>query len=376
MRLIAIYAIALAAAGCGGGGDGDGSAPKPPDEEEARAVLDGRTEDYPLALRTASLKLLDTPPKLAQIKEIAGAPGPRVAYEAAIDGMLTAPRFRRRMVRWWKDTMRLGGAAADGRPSRDTAPLFAAQVLVEGRPYSEIFTASSGTCPDYNEADGAFSPKDCDNGVPVHAGVLTNPGAQHQFFGNMAFRRVRWVQEIFLCDAFPAERAPGSSQEGGYTSPWPLDSIASSPVNFRATDSVVCGSCHATMNHIAPLFGAFDASGALQASIQVQTPVTPAPLVTEISHWLSGSEVTAWRYGEPAADLPALGQAIASDPAAAECAVARVWNFAMSKEDIVTDEVTVPRPVIQPYIEQFQANGMNLREVLRSILVSDDFVRF
>jgi hypothetical protein len=56
--------------------------------------------------------------------------------------------------------------------------------------------------------------------------------------------------------------------------------------------------------------------------------------------------------------------------------VARVWNFAMSKEDIVTDEVTVPRPVIQPYIDQFQANGMNLREVLRSILVSDDFVRF
>jgi len=374
MRFIGLYAVVLAAAGCSDGGvDGSGAEPGAP-AEEARAVLDARTIDYPLALRTASLKLLDAPPRLAQIKEIAGAPSPREAYEAAVDEMLADVRFRRRMVRWWKDTMRLGGAADADRPSRNTAPVFVAQVVLEERPYSDIFTATSGTCPDYDEAAGSFIPADCNNGVPVHAGVLTNPGVQHQFYGNMAFRRVRWLQEIFLCTPFPAERVPAGG--GDYTSPWPLDSIASSPIDFRDTTAIVCGNCHTTMNHIAPLFGSFDASGAFQASGQVQTPVAPSPLTTETSHWLSGGEMTAWRYGEPAADLPALGQAVAADPAAAECAVARAWNFAMSKEDIVSDRVTVPQEVIQPFIDEFQSNGRSLKKVLRAILVSEDFVRF
>ena len=103
---------------------------------------------------------------------------------------------------------------------------------------------------------------------------------------------------------------------------------------------------------------------------------TPDPVTTETSHWLRAGETTSWRLGEAAADLPALGKAIAADPDVAECAVARMWNFAMSKDDIVTDRTTVPREVIQPFIDTFLSNGKNLKEVLRSILVSDDFIRF
>lgn len=347
-------------------------------EDKGQSTLPQPTVvDYNIALRTASLKLLDEPPKLVLIKSIAKATNPGIAYSDAVDAMLADGRFRDRMVRWWKDTMRLGGAPDADRPSRETAPVFAAHVMLDDRPYDDIFTASSGTCPEYDEGSRAFEPADCENGVPVHAGVLSNPGVQHQFFSNMAFRRVRWVQEIFLCSPMPAEAVSGGDLQGGaYTSPWPLETISASPIDFRSTSSLVCGNCHTTINHIAPLFGRFDAAGTFGEGIQVQTPVAPAPLPTELSHWLSNGESTAWRYGAPAPDLPALGQAIAADPASAECAVARVWNFAMSKDDIVSDKATVPREVIQPFIDEFLSNGKNLKKVLRSILVSDDFVRF
>lgn len=347
----------------------------PEPETEPTALPDDRTVDYNLALRAASLKLLDTPPSLASIKSIELSQNPAVSYREAVDAMLADVRFRDRMVRWWKDTMRLGGEAEGGIPSRDTAPVFAAQIVVEERPFGDLFTASSGTCPTYDPVAHSFTPSDCSNGVPEHAGVLTNPGVQHQFFGNMAFRRVRWLQEVFLCAAFPVERASGLS-ESGYSSPWLLESISASPVDFRALGTVVCGNCHTTMNHIAPLFGRFDAQGMFHDTFQVLTPVAPAPVTTELSHWLSAGEETAWRKGIPAADLPSLGQAIAADPAVAACAVARTWNFAMSKDDIVSDQAVVPVEVIQPFINEFQSNGMRLKKVLRSILLSEDFIRF
>jgi len=63
-------------------------------------------------------------------------------------------------------------------------------------------------------------------------------------------------------------------------------------------------------------------------------------------------------------------------PLTAYGAVARMWNFAMSKADIVTDLETVPTEVISSRIDEFVAGGMNLKETLRSIMLSDDFVRY
>jgi hypothetical protein len=218
---------------------------------------------------------------------------------------------------------------------------------------------------------------ECNNNVAVNAGVLTNPGVMNQYFGNMAFRRVRWVQETFVCTKFPAEYSETPVEMNGaeYVSPWKFESIAADPINFRDTESVICANCHTTLNHIAPLFANFDMNGMWTDVSQVKTPVIPE-VDTELSHWLEPGEKFAWRLGTEVADLPALGQAIAADPDVAECAVARAWNFAMSKEDIVSDLSTVPLQVIQPFVEEFQGNGKNFKEVLRSIMTSDDFVRF
>jgi hypothetical protein len=345
------------------------------------AYLNSRTRDYSEALRTASLKLVRALPTLAQIKHVGDAKGEankRAAYEEELDALFADVRFQERMIKWWKDVMRMGGAAANGAPSRDSAPVFAARVMAEEAPFSDLFTQTTNTCPSYDAQNHAFVDGNCDNGVPTHAGVLTNPGVMHQFYGSMAFRRVRWLQEIFVCTKFPAEygETPVHKGAGDYTSPWAFESVATAPIDFQDTKSVICANCHTTINHLAPLFGNFDENGAFKATIQVKTPVAPDAIPTELAHWLAPGEKTYWRMGTPAADLPSLGQAIAADPDVAECAVARMWNFAMSKEDIVSDLATVPLAVLEPFIADFQGSGQNLKKTLRAMLTSDDFLRY
>jgi hypothetical protein len=354
------------------GSDDGGSGGGAPAEEEEPAVLKDRVVDYGAALRTASLKLLRQLPTLEKIKAVGEADDPQAVYEAEIDAMFDNPRFNQRMVKFWQDTMHQGGSEL-----LNTAPVFAAQLVAEDRPYTELFTASAGNCPTYDGETNTFTPGECNNNVP-QAGVLTNPGSMAQFMSNLAFRRIRWVQEVFVCKPMPAQFAEEPIEIDGkdFTSPYPMESIANAPINFRDTSAVVCGNCHGNMNHLAPLFGNFDADGNYQDTIQVMTPTAPDPVVTELSHWLVPGEVTEWRFGVPAANLQELGSAMAADPDVMQCAVTRFWNFTMSKEDVVSDLATVPFEVIEPFYDEFYANGFDVKETLKAMFKSDDFVRF
>lgn len=356
--------------------------PQPENPEASRpavthTVLDERVVDYSDALRTASLKLVRSLPTLEQIKRVADSPDPARAYDDEIDAMLADPRFTERMIKFWRDAMRMGGGAADGAPSRNTAPNFAARITAEGRPFTDLFTSTANNCPEYDGDTKSFTDGECNSGAPVEAGVLTNPGVQYQFFGNMAFRRVRWVQEVFVCTKFPAEYSDKPIQKNGadYISPWPFESIATAPIDFQDTKSVVCANCHTTINHIAPLFANFDANGMWQPQISVKTPLVE-PIDSAIDHWLQPGEVTSWRFGEPVADLGELGQAMAADPDVAECAVTRMYNFAMSKEDVVDSLATVPYEVLDEYMLTYFQSGANLKATLKAIFTSADFVRF
>lgn len=370
----------------GGGGTGGGNnyAATPIDKggldfaPDAEQALIQRHLDYNEALRTASLKLVRALPTLKQIKHVADAEDKKAAYEQELDALFADVRFQERMIKWWQDIMRSGGGAGNGKPSRNTAPVFAARVIAEEQPFSEMFTAPNNTCPTYDNTARQFMDGECNNGVPAVSGVLTDPGIMYQFYGSMAFRRVRWVQEIFVCTKFPAEYAekPVSMNGADYTSPWPFDTVATAPIDFQDTSSVICANCHTTINHIAPLFANFDMNGMWQSSIQVMTPTAPDPMKTELSHWLKAGEKTHWRQGQEVNDLAELGQAIAADPDVAECAVARAYNFAFSKEDIVSDLATVPPSVLATYVAEFQKNGQNLKKTMRAIFASEDFVRF
>jgi hypothetical protein len=355
-----------------GADNGNGNGSGGPGSTTQHTALDDRRTDYNEAIRTATLKLVGTLPTLETTKKIAAASDKKTAYTQELDKLLADPRFNGRMVKFWSDAMRMGGNGLD------SAPVLAAQIMAEGRPYTELFTAKTGTCPTFDAQANTFQSADCQNGVSTHAGVLTNPDVMKQFYSNMAFRRVRWVQETFVCTKFPAEVVATPTKVDGkdFTSPWDFNSIANDPINFRDTKSVVCANCHTTINHLAPLFGNFDDMGQMQNQISVQTPVAPDPVQTQLSHWLVAGQKTAWRHGEEVADLPALGSAMATDPDVAECAVARMWNFAMSKEDIVTDLATVPITVIETHVASFAQSGFDLKATLREIMLSDDFTKF
>ena len=334
-------------------------------------LLNSRKLDYNLALRTASLKLTGDLPTLQDIKDVQTATDPATVYAQKIDGYLADPRFASVMVNYFRNAFRTGGTG------RDTAATFAAQLVVQDRSFMELFTATAGTCPTF--ASGAFTPGDCGNASPS-TGVLTDPGVMESWYGNMAFRRVRWVQESFVCTKFPTEfsSAPVAKGNGQYTSPWPFESVPDNTtgrVNFRDTSAVVCANCHTTMNHIAPLFANFDDMGAMQGSIQVKVPVMGLP-AAQMSDWLVSGEQLAWRHGELTPTMPALGAAIAADPDVADCAVARVWNWAMSKTDIVLDAASVPDFVIHGLVTDFANNQFKLKTVIRDAFLSDDFVRF
>jgi hypothetical protein len=323
---------------------------------------------------------------LSDIKAQASAANPTEAkaiYEATVRAYLDpahpvyGPRFARMMVKLWRDTFKMGGSAM-----LETAPVFAARITVENRPFAELFTAATDTCPTFDGPSGAFASGDCGNGVATHAGVLTNPGVMSHYYSNLAFRRVRWVQETFACTAFPTEIGAPPVDIGAvepYVSPWPFESIAGTAnggtINFLDTSAVVCAKCHSTMNHLAPLFANFDETGALKADIQVKTPNDGAP-TAKLSDWLPAGQTTAWRFGVATPDLPALGQAMAADPKVAECAVARLWNFAMGAGDIVDTLSVVPSDVIASQVSAFQAGGGKLRDALYAVFTADDFVKF
>ena len=314
--------------------------------------LTARVVDYGEAFRTASLKLIGVLPTLAQIKAITAA-GSQAAqatlYAADIDMLLADPRFVENQIAWWQNTLKTGnqGTPAMGMPSLDTAATFAASVVANDLPYTSIFTATTGTCPTYK--NGTFTPATCSGSEPT-AGILTDPGLMSQYFSNMSFRRVRFVQETFVCQKFPAEYSPTPSPMGAsiYTSPWPFTSIAggaSAQINFQDTSAVICANCHTTENHMAPLFGHFDSSGVYNpTAFEVFTPVTP-PVKSVITDWLPAGQSFAWRDGTPVTDLPSLGAAIAADPDVARCAVTRIWNWAFSRGDVVNDGATVPDSV-------------------------------
>lgn len=364
----------------GSGSTGSGSTGGAP----VHTVLDDRIEDYAEALRTASFKLVGNAPTLAQIEEMRSAADQKAAYAQMVDQMMAQPAFARRMVEFWKTTMRMGGAAAGLKPSRDTAPTFAARLTVQGGDYRTLFTAAENSCPTFDGS--AFADGSCaQQGIPT-TGILTDPGVQMQYYGNLAFRRVRFFQETFACHKMPAELTdkptPVGPQMSPYTAPWPWESIATSMekggtgrIDFLDTSGAICANCHATSNHRAPLFANFDANGMYQPQISVLIPVTGSP-VAVMTDWLPDGQTPAFKVGVPTATLVEYGEAMAKDEEIIACPVARMWNYAMSKGDIVIDAAPVPSDVIAPLIEQFKGNGYNLREIVKAVFLHDDFVRF
>jgi hypothetical protein len=341
--------------------------------------LAARVVDYSAALRIAALRLTGELPTLAELTQVGDAPDDatrKAAYEAQLHRYLDGPRFARQMFRFWQGTLKMGDD-----PRLDSAPAFITKLIVDDRSFLEVFIARTGTCTSFDPGTGQLTPADCTN-APITVGLLTHPGMNAHFFSNFGFRRVRWVQETFACTAFPAEIATIATDVGGtapYTGAFPFASIAGQAtggrVDFRNTSSVICANCHSNINHIAPLFAHFDQAGVEQPQIVVPTPLADAsPAV--LGDYLPAGELLAWRSGIPVADMTGLGAAIAGDPEVSACVIARLWNWALGKSDIVDSSTRVPAATIDPQVAAFEANGYRIRGALFDIFTHDDFVRF
>jgi hypothetical protein len=402
---LVLLAAALAAPACssssGGGGGGSGSdstcgnAVCDPGEDATSCpvdcggtngdqwdqILGQRVVDYNAALRIASLRLTGKLPTMADIDSIKNAPDDAAratTYGNLIKTYMSGTDFKNQMFYFWRDTLKQGGGATFDA-TLDTAPALAAQLSVTNGSYMSLFTQGTNNCPTYDMA-GTFTPASC--GAAPQAGLLTNPGSMKQYFSNFAFRRVRWIQEVFVCTKFPAEVAATPTDVGGaapYTGLYPFNSIGSPTtggrVNFLDTSAVICANCHSTINHIAPLFANYDINGAYQAQIAVPTPLDGAPLA-QLTDYLVPGQVTSWRFGTATPDIPSMGAAMAADPDVAQCGVARIWNWALGKTDIVDTLQTVPSETIQAQVDAFTQNGFKMTDLIYAVYTSDDFIKF
>lgn len=355
-----------------GSGSGSGSG------DEWDQLLGTREYDYSAALRIAALRLTGDLPTMDEINQVAGAAdnaAKKVAYEALVQNYMGRKEFTRQMFQFWQDAFKMGDTA-----EMDAAPAFATQLSVENRSYTELFTATTGNCPTYDPATMTVTAANC-VGTGPQAGVITNPGAMKQFFGNLAFRRVRWVQETFDCAKFPVEIGDAPVDVGGaapYIGKWPFTSVpnlTTSRFNFQDTSAVICANCHQTINHIAPLFANYDNMGVYKTVISVPTPLDGAPKA-ELTDYLPAGEGFAWRYGVPVTDLPSLGAAMAADTNVSKCGVARIWNWALGKSDIVDTLQEVPLATIQAQVDTFNTSGHKMKDLIFAVYTSDDFVKF
>lgn len=347
------------------------------DSDEYEEVLAARVRDYSTALKAAALRLTGDAPTLAEIGQVANATDDarHAAYQSVLRDYLARPAFARQMLYFWRDAFRVGGT-----PELDTAPAFAAELAAENGSYLELFTRGTANCPTFDDATATFRDAECTNGGP-QVGVLTNPGVMAAFVSSLGFRRVRWVQETFACARFPVEVSGPPRDVGGilpYVGLWPFGSGASPTtggrIDFQDVESTVCMNCHQTINHIAPLFAYYDETGAYRSSIAVGTPFD-GPVAT-LADYLPATETTAWRYGVQTPDLRALGAAMAADDDVIRCAVARVWNWALGKPDIVDAQREVPEETIRAQIAAFKDSGFKLKDLVFAVFDSEDFTRY
>lgn len=402
-RTLIAFGIAIAVPACGSseesgtlggaGGNGGPGTPGQPGtetqktpEEQVKEILDQRKVDFGEAARSAKLKLNDELPTLEEIKQIEAASGDaakKAAYEKLVDTWVDSPKFATTMIKYWKDTFRTAqvGQVQMNQPDRDKAALFAAQVTVEGKNYNDLFTATTATCPTFDPATNTFTAGNCATTPTV--GVLTDPGLLANYVSAMAFRRARFIQETFACSKYPAEYSatPVPMGAGTYTGVAPFASIMGKQnnpqarVDFHDTSAVICANCHSTLNFRAPLFMNYDANGALQATPAVEVPIAGTPRVRFEDYLPTGTSL-AWKFGKNVTDIAGLGAAMAADPEIHACAVNRVWNYAFSRGDIVNDLASIPKPVTEPFVTAFAANGFKLKEVVRAVFKAEDFTKF
>ncbi len=368
------------------GDDGSGAAPGPAPVNNSSAANnsvappEGVTWLTPTQhLVRASMALRGLRPSPDEVEAVETDPA---AIEGIVDRYLDDPAFGANIRDMYDEALLLrtfffwfppGGAYSrmelvEFNTSLSESPLrLIERVVMEDRPFSEIVTA------DYTLADGPVATvwgldytgdgatweetRWPEAGRP-HAGLLTDSKVWLRHYStplNAQRARANLVSRVFLCFDF-------------------LDNDINVDGNVDLSDPALvkasvkrpeCASCHQSLDPIASLFWSFEF---FTAPSQVATyPYSHyKPEYEQYRTYFTDRDPGF--FGQPVADLPALGRSIAADPRFAQCAVRRfsAWFAQTELEEVPWEEVARLQ-------RGFVADGMNARALARSIVLSDAF---
>jgi len=238
-------------------------------------------------------------------------------------------------------------------------------VIRNDLPYSEMVTADYSMANpelalywgmDYPaDGNGGWEPAQYMDGRP-HAGVLTMTTTWQRYpsmGGNANRHRANAISKMFLCDDYLARPIVLNRAA--------VDQLTVDPEN-AINQNTSCQSCHSTLDPMAANFFGFfnyDAEDGIE-----QTMYRPE----NEEEWRAYSGKEPGYYGRPTAGIPEFADQLAMDSRFSECAVRTVWEGltqrTMTDED--WEEVSEHRVV-------FESNDLNVRELVRSIVLSDEY---
>ncbi len=240
-------------------------------------------------------------------------------------------------------------------------------VVKENRPYSEVLTA------DWAMLDGKLevyygklwgdqvSIKDPDASKTWrrvernerHSGVLSSPTMLNFFYNGR-----RWAQrtlEAFFChETTPDFDLLDDTVDSGATVAVPYRDSPELMPTQTVTEGRACAACHLQLDAVSRLKDRWDYFGGYH---EVMPGARPLPIPQ-----------TAVFEGTAIDGLDGLGKALAASPVFHDCATNQAWDHLLGHR-FRTDETLTRRALVA----RFEANGLNFKDLLRSILQSPEY---
>ena len=206
-----------------------------------------------------------------------------------------------------------------------------------------------------DNAGGGWAPSQYVDGRP-HAGMLTMTTMWQRYpsmGGNANRHRANAISKLFLCDDYLSRPIVLNRAA--------VDQLTLDPEN-AISQNVSCQSCHSTLDPLAANFFGFfnyDAEDGID-----QTMYRPE----NEEEWRGYAGKEPGYYGRPTANIPEFGESLANDSRYADCAVRTVWE-GLTQRDLVDEDWEE----LAPHREVFVETDMNVRELVRSIMKSDEY---
>jgi hypothetical protein len=244
-------------------------------------------------------------------------------------------------------------------------PLALLEFIIENDlPYSYMVTAPHSMANpqlaqmwdmNYPPDSRGWQPATYKDGRP-HSGLLTMTTIWERYpsmGGNANRHRANAISKMMLCDDYLSRPIVLNRAA--------VDQLTLDPENAIAVNAS-CQSCHSTLDPLAGnLFGFFNYDDDLGFE-----RTTYRPENEEEWRYYSGKE--PGYYGRPTANIVELGEQIAEDQRFVDCAVETVFE-GLTQRDI-SDEDWVE---LQPHANRFVQTGQNVRELVRSVVKSDEY---